>query len=299
MRTPLPLIALSLTALVALVAPASGSAATDVGRVAPQGATLADCLADTGHVTSVATGTNPYIAPVSGVITEWRFRADVNPGTIAMQVLNVVNNSTYTPITESPPTALVAGQLNKVEARVAITAGQIIGLRTVGLSHGCYAIGQSGFTDHGGGPPAPLPGGGPAMYGNGMSDAATNIAVTVEADGDGDGYGDETQDGCPKNANRSDDCVAPSVKIDSGPKKKTKKAKAKFSFSSDDGKASFECSLDGKKFTPCSSPLKVKVKKARKKAKKHTFAVRAVDDNGNKSDEADYKWKVKPKKKRK
>ena len=295
MRTLRPLIALPLIALAALAAPAAASAATDIGRVAPQGAPLADCNADTGHVTSVAAGTNPYVAPVGGVITEWRFRADVNPGTIAMQVLNVVDNSTYTPITESAPTALVASQLNKVAARIPITAGQIIGLRTVGLSHGCYALTQTGFTDHGSAPPAPLPGGGPAMYGTGSGDAATTVAATIEPDGDGDGYGDETQDGCPKNANRSDDCVAPSVKIDRGPKRKTKKAKAKFVFSSDDNKATFECSVDGKKFKSCSSPLKVKVKK---KKGKHTFAVRAVDGNGNKSEEADYKWKVKPKKKR-
>ena len=64
----------------------------------------------------------------------------------------------------------------------------------------------------------------------------------------------------------------------------------------DDGKATFECSLDGKKFSACTSPLKVKVKK--KKAK-HSLAVRAVDGNGNKSDEETYDWKVKPKKKKK
>lgn len=293
MRVSRPLIALSLAALTALAAPAAGGAATDIGRVAPQGATLADCVAGSGHVTTIGAGANPYVAPVGGVISEWRFRADVNPGTIAMQVMNVIDNSTYAPIVESAPTALVASQLNKVAARIPIAAGQIIGLRTVGPSHGCFAFGQTGFTDHGQAP-APLPGGGPQMYGTGSGDAATNIAATIEPDGDGDGYGDETQDGCPKNANRSDDCVPPSVKIDKGPKKKTKKAKAKFKFSSDDDKATFECSLDGKKFKPCSSPLKVKVKK---KKGKHSFAVRAVDSNGNKSDEADYRWKVKPKKK--
>lgn len=81
MRNPRPLIALTITAPAALAAPAAGSVATDFGRVAPQGATLADCLADSGHSTSIATGTNPYVAPVGGIITEWRFRADVNPGT--------------------------------------------------------------------------------------------------------------------------------------------------------------------------------------------------------------------------
>lgn len=296
MRKPLLASVLPLALLAALLVPATGSAATDFGRTTPQGGTMADCPADSGHVTTVASGTNPYVAPSTGVITEWRFRAEANPGTVALQVLNVIDNSTYTPISESTPATLVADQMNKVEARIPITTGQIIGLRNTTFSHGCYAFGQTGFTDHGAPPPAPIPGSGPSMFGNGNGDAATNVAATIEPDGDGDGFGDETQDGCPQNAGRSDDCVKPSIKIDSGPKKKTKKPKAIFTFSSDDEKAKFECSVDGKRFDPCTSPLTVKVKK--KKAK-HTFSVRATDANGNTSTEADYTWKVKPKKKKK
>lgn len=296
MRSPRRFLSLSLLALPALLAPSVASAATDIGKLPAQGATYADCTANTGHATS-STGTNPYVATSGGVITEWRFRAETNPGTIALQVMAPSSDtSTYTPLAETPPAVLIADQLNKVQARIPISAGQMIGLRAVTASHGCWATTTADFTDHGSSPPAPLPGGGPAMYGFGSGGAATNIAATVEPDADGDGFGDETQDGCPGNPNRSDDCVAPSVKIDSGPAKKTKKAKAKFTFSSDDGKATFECSLDGKKFSACTSPLKVKVKK--KKAK-HSLAVRAVDGNGNKSDEETYDWKVKPKKKKK
>ena len=296
MRKPLLASVLSVSLLAALVAPTTGVAATDIGMVAPQGATLSDCNANTGHVTDAMSGANPYAATSAGVITEWRFRAEVNPGTIALQVFapDANNNSTWTPLAETAPAALIADQLNKVQARIPIAAGQVIGLRTATFSHGCFAT-AAGFTDHGSAAPAPLPGGGPAMYGFGSGGAATNIAATVEPDGDNDGFGDETQDGCPKNANRSDDCVAPTVKIDSGPKKKTKKPKATFTFSSDDDTATFECSLDGKKFSSCTSPLKVKVKK---KKGKHTLEVRAVDKNGNASDEASYGWKVKPKKKR-
>lgn len=297
MRPTRPLLALLVVAAAFVALPASSLAATDIGKVAAQGSTLADCTANTGHVTDPVTGTNPYAAPLSGVITEWRFRAEANPGTIVMQILaaDPMNNSTYTPLAETPAAALIADQLNKVQARIPITEGQLIGLRTVTASHGCYAT-ATGFTEHGSAPPAPLPGGGPAMYGFGSGGNATNIAATIEPDADNDGFGDETQDGCPKNGSRSDDCVAPSIKIDSGPAKKTKKPKATFTFSSDDKDAKFECSLDGEKFSACTSPLKVKVKK--KKAK-HSFSVRALDDNGNKSGEADYSWKVKPKKKKK
>jgi Ca2+-binding RTX toxin-like protein len=60
-------------------------------------------------------------------------------------------------------------------------------------------------------------------------------------------------------------------------KKRTTKRKVKLSFSSDDAGASFECSLDGKAFAACASPLKTK----KLKPGKHRFEVRAVDAAGN------------------
>jgi hypothetical protein len=43
-----------------------------------------------------------------------------------------------------------------------------------------------------------------------------------------------------------------------------------------DESGSFECSLDGKPFTECSSPLTLRVRKGR-----HTWSVRAIDEVGN------------------
>ncbi len=83
--------------------------------------------------------------------------------------------------------------------------------------------------------------------------------------------------------------------IDKGPRKQSKKKKAKFKFSSNEAGATFECSVDGKAFKACASPFKVKKLKPRK----HTFAVHAVDANGNESADAVYKWKVKKPKKKK
>lgn len=287
---------LSATTLFAAV-PAAASASTSVGATPPPGATTAaDCNADSGHVTRTAVGiTNPYIATVSGVVTEWQFQADINPGTLVFQILNgdPNTNTLFTPIVESAPEVVTASQLNSFKTRLPITAGQFVGLRTVTTSHGCYYLGVTGFTDLGQ-TPAPRPAGGPAMYGNGTGDAATNIAATIEADGDGDGYGDETQDGCPSNPQRQDDCVKPSVRIDSGPKKKTKAKTATFRFTSDDSDATFECRVDSASFAPCTSPLVLK----KLKRKKHVFEVRATDGNENTSQTESYKWKVKKKKKR-
>jgi len=72
----------------------------------------------------------------------------------------------------------------------------------------------------------------------------------------------------------------PETAIDQAPKDKLKAkkktAKATYEFSSDESGSSFECSLDGEAFAPCTSPLTEKVKKG-----KHTFEVRARDATGN------------------
>lgn len=83
---------------------------------------------------------------------------------------------------------------------------------------------------------------------------------------------------------------APQTTIDSGPKKKAKSKKAKFKFSSKTEGATFQCSLDGKAFKDCESPLKLK----HIKVGKHELAVRAVADGVKDKSPATYKWKRKP-----
>jgi hypothetical protein len=91
------------------------------------------------------------------------------------------------------------------------------------------------------------------------------------------------------------DTVAPDTTIAKGPKKKAKKKKGKFVFSSPEAGVTFECALNKAPFAACTSPAKVKAKKGRNK-----FQVRAVDAAGNAdSTPALYSWKVKKKKKRK
>lgn len=81
----------------------------------------------------------------------------------------------------------------------------------------------------------------------------------------------------------------PETIINKGPRKQTRKRKAKFKFSSPDAVTGFECSLDGKRFKPCSSPRTYK----RLRAKKHTFEVRAVAGGTTDPTPATYKWKIK------
>jgi hypothetical protein len=81
------------------------------------------------------------------------------------------------------------------------------------------------------------------------------------------------------------------VSIAEGPAQKTTSKKATFEFSASNA-ASFQCSLDGKPFAPCTSPVKLK----RLKPGKHTFQVRAIGADGATGATTTYQWKVKKKK---
>jgi hypothetical protein len=90
------------------------------------------------------------------------------------------------------------------------------------------------------------------------------------------------------------DTTPPDTQIIKRPKDKTKKKTATFEFSSTEPGSTFECSLDGGPFTPCSSPDTLKVKKG-----KHGFMVRSRDAAGNVDPTpATDGWKVKKKKKK-
>jgi centrosomal CEP192-like protein len=92
----------------------------------------------------------------------------------------------------------------------------------------------------------------------------------------------------------SPDLTAPDTLIAQGPKRKGRKKRATFSFSATEPGASFECSLDGAAFAPCSSPASFRVKPGR-----HSFAVRARDAAGNlDASPAAAVWRVMAKKKR-
>ena len=71
------------------------------------------------------------------------------------------------------------------------------------------------------------------------------------------------------------DTTAPDTTITKQPKRKTKKRKVKFAFSSDMPGATFECRLNGETFTDCASPMKVRAPKGRT-----VFEVRAVSAAG-------------------
>jgi hypothetical protein len=98
----------------------------------------------------------------------------------------------------------------------------------------------------------------------------------------------------PEPEPQAGDSSAPNATITKAPKDKTKKKTATFEFTGTDTRAvaSFQCSLDGAAFAPCTSPHTVNVKKG-----EHTFQVRAIDEAGNVGPPASDSWKRKKKKK--
>jgi hypothetical protein len=88
------------------------------------------------------------------------------------------------------------------------------------------------------------------------------------------------------------DTDPPETTITSAPKPrvktKRKRARVAFTFTADEA-ATFACSLDGKGYVPCASPLKAKVRRG-----KHVLRVRAIDRAGNvDGSPAEVKFKVK------
>jgi hypothetical protein len=84
------------------------------------------------------------------------------------------------------------------------------------------------------------------------------------------------------------DADPPETTIDKAPRKRTRKRKARFEFSSDEPGSTYECKLDRRAFAKCASPFKKKVKR-----RKHNFQVRAVDRAGNPDPTpAVHAWKV-------
>jgi hypothetical protein len=91
---------------------------------------------------------------------------------------------------------------------------------------------------------------------------------------------DGAQSNCSPPVYYLEDSLAPHVRITMGPAAKTRKRKAVFRFTDTTGDApgtAFYCQVDGKKWKPCSSPLRLKHLKRRR----YTLKVRATDPAGN------------------
>lgn len=83
------------------------------------------------------------------------------------------------------------------------------------------------------------------------------------------------------------DMTAPVTRIRRGPRKVSRKRVARFRFTANESPASFECRLDRRKWKPCASPRRQRVKPGR-----HVFRIRATDEVGNRGKPAVQRFRV-------
>jgi hypothetical protein len=269
-------------------ATAANANTVTIGAANPAGDPGGDCGLCQWLQTAVGAGSSSYTVPsgsVPWVLTSFTTREDGNP-TVGFRLLlaEPAGGSNYTLRFRSEGVSTLPNQLNTYVLRIPVEPGWVLGLNT----------GSNGGSGRNSGNPGDVFN--PYMNSVVGTTAATempfagsllNIEATLESDCDGDGLGDDSQDA-------SLDCAPPETTITKHPKDKTKKKKAKFKFTSNEPGSTFECSLDGAQFAPCSSPDTLKVKKG-----KHSFEVKAHDAAGNvDGSPASDNWKVKKKRKK-
>lgn len=93
------------------------------------------------------------------------------------------------------------------------------------------------------------------------------------------------------------DVVRPDTRITRAPRKRSRtrrrRARATFRFVANEAGATFQCKLDRKPWTACTSPFRRKVRARRGKGARHVFRVRAIDDFGNvDATPAVYRWRA-------
>jgi hypothetical protein len=268
----------ALAALAAL--PAAASGATTIGQTSGTGSNCSGSgftfLQDT------VAGPPSYEAPTGGVITSWSHDALAGTASLRLKVYRRTSNpDQYSTVGESAPELPPPG-LNTFATRIAVEAGDILGLSLVsGAGPSRCLITTTAMTDR-----ARQASGDPAIGAllagpyNGASMRRINVSAQLEPDADGDGFGDESQDGCPTDASAQGACPdtdPPETTFTKDAPKTLDRSKFKFKFRADEPGSTFACRVDKKRFRPCTSPRVVK----RLDEGKHKFLVVATDAAGN------------------
>lgn len=198
---------------------------------------------------------------------------------------------------EQPPPPAVVPDFTSPDLVLRNQGAVCFGL-AFGLGQAVDCVAYGAFAGFAG--PAPSPVGSPAPApGPGQSISRTiapGCSTLLEAGDDSDDSATDFAVGSPSPrgntvtpAERS--CAAPDTSIVKGPKKRTRKTKAKFRFRASESGSAFECKLDKRRYEPCTSPQVYK----RLKRGKHRFRVRATDADGNTDPTpAKHRWKITP-----
>jgi len=273
----------------------SASAATTVGETFA-GAEL--CYPGQTGVTFLQTGSpgNQYRVNDFGVITSWSYQAGSAPfSRMQLKLGNQPQSGAFVIVDESDIETPVANTLNTFKTQIPISdiseLGPILGFWASSGGGGANCVRTAAF----GYGFIAAPGNVPLNYDPrnwlpGQPYTQLDVSAVLEPDVDNDDFGDESQDTCVPPAVRTD-CDPPETTItkilvqrprasagrDAGPATKMSTRKATFKFTSDESASTFECWLNKKKFKPCRSPFRKRVRAGRT----HRFKVRATDRGGN------------------
>jgi hypothetical protein len=189
----------------ALLGSSVAAAATQVGI--KFGGPGSDGFPGTMLQTQTEEGVNDYKVPSAGVITSWSSYKGSQPQQLKLKVGRLVASSDYTVVGESALETLTVAGTNLFPTRIAVAAGDVIGLYSATSNVGTVEE-NAGFdfemfrqlnADLAPGGPYSLEG--PFLF------DAINVAAYLEPDADSDGFGDESQDKCPGSAGTVDGCV--------------------------------------------------------------------------------------------
>jgi hypothetical protein len=225
--------------LLGLLTPAAAGAAVGVGQTFTPSGGAAACGNDYTWL--------EYPVPTDGLLTSWSFLADASPPQLKFKLARpTATPNRYTVVAESSLKSPVANQLNTFPIQVPAQAGDLIGFYTATMNDCLRGIST-----------------GPTTYVLQNGEAALNVPTTFTP----------TTDQLDLSAALEPN---PETSITAHPKKRTRRARSRFVFTSSVPGSTFECSLDGKPFVTCASPDAFKVKRGR-----HTFSVRARGPLGN------------------
>jgi hypothetical protein len=186
-RLSVPLIA-AITATIATSAPSPAGAATQIGQTF----TPTLCGGNFTYLQSTSPG-GQYAAPFAGVITSWSYQAPASSvPPLKFKVARPAGGINFTVVGEEGPRSPDVGELETYPARIAVQAGDVIGLYLTASGNGACGrdaldydvLSQSGDV---------LPGTTTAFT-SPVQDFQLDVSAILEPDCDSDSFGDESQD---------------------------------------------------------------------------------------------------------
>jgi hypothetical protein len=245
--------------VVALTASSPAAAATSLGQA---GNPFVVCDGPATYLQGSVGRAPSYTVPAGGgVITSWSTAAVAGGAQVKLALFRPTPTpDEYTTVGTSSAETMRSSSLNAFGTRIAVQAGDVLGMLILSGAHSCVAINTGSDGDR----VQRVEG---TLLDTGMtqifsdpsqSERRLNIAAVLETDADGDGIGDEP----------------PGTKLTGKPR--VSRGKARFTFESTDPAATFLCKFDGGSRRRCTSPRSYPAKVGA-----HAFSVQAVDSDGH------------------